>query len=787
MIVTSDGRSTTLEAADSNAAPVLIDGTATPFAAPHAASDDELVELRFEVIGRDGRPGVAHINVYDVDDASVSAYRRLPGDPEAECTAKPSSPAPCILVPPGTYSLMGLVKTMPADQPSDQDQSTIQNLSLVGDPEVEVTEDRTFTFDARRARRVEVQTPGARTSTNDNGAMELGYYRTAANGQTIKVWQRPGSQLDQNFYMEPTATVRTGGLQTLTRLRLEAPAIELDAPRTDDLHPAYYKASWFSDFSSQFPVYDGRDRLRVVDAGHATADDLAGRDLRGALAVVERSEAYSVAEQSNRAAAAGAVLVAVYNDGPGDNADPNGTGRMLEVPTVRLSRAEGRELLDLRRRDRVEVRGEAVTPYVYDMVLKEKGRIRRDPVYVAQRGRNGNLSEQVREFHGQPSIGSTFSEAAYPWQPGDTVASSRTFPLRGGPQTRTEYRLADPDTRWRLAATTPETKYNSLFPHDPVLGMLLTDAQIRTYAAGERVHKPVGAAPVTAGPNPAAPFERTGDRMRVVVSGFLDADGNYGISHTDDSGMSTKLEIRADDELIAATTATPQGTAVLPQGESRVSISFTADNPQSWTELSTHTETEWTFDSVPVPADAGGRAARDRHRLRRRRRPPQPDPRPGLPAGALAPRRLHRPDRRHRRGVVRRRRDLEASEAQGAPGDPAPGRRLRLAAGARPRRRRLGAVPADHPGVVRALTPPASRIPVMWHTGCETYLEPPSRSCKQGRREMCPSSRSCLRAIASTRCNRCRSRTRPSPAIRRKSSAGWCSCTQHRPRQTRAH
>ena len=242
MIVTSDRQSTTLEAADSSAAPVLIDGRTTPFTAPHVASDDELVELRLEVIGRDGRPGVAHINVFDVVDAAVSAYRRLPGDAAAKCTAKPSSPAPCILVPPGTYSLMGLVKTMPADQPSDQDQSTIQNLSLVGDPEVEVTEDHTFTFDARRARRVEVRTPGARTTTNDNGAMELGYYRTAANGQTIKVSQRPGSQLDQSFYMEPTATVQAGGLQTLTRLRLEAPAIELDAPRTDDLHPAYYKA-----------------------------------------------------------------------------------------------------------------------------------------------------------------------------------------------------------------------------------------------------------------------------------------------------------------------------------------------------------------------------------------------------------------------------------------------------------------------------------------------------------------------------------------------------------------
>ena len=604
VIFTSDGRSTTLEAADSDAAPVVIDGADPPFAAARTASDDELVELRFEVIGRDGRPGLAHINVFDVDDASVSAYRRLPGDPSAECTASPSSPAPCILVPPGTYSLMGLVKTMPADQPSDEDQYTIQNLSLVGDPEVEVTADRTFTFDARRARRVEVQTPGAPTTTNQNGALELGYYRTAANGQTIKVWQRPGSQLDQSFYLEPTAAVHEGGLQTLTRIRLEAPAIELDAPRTGELHPEYYDRSWFSDFSWQFPVYDGRDRLRVVDAGHATADDLAGRDLLGALAVVERSEAHSVAEQANRAAAAGAELVAVYNNGPGDNGEPNGTGTMLEVPTVRLSRAEGRDLLDLRPQDRVEVRGEAVTPYVYDMVLKEQGRIRQDLVYVARRGRNGNLSEQVREFHGQPGVGSTFSEAAYPWQPGDTFASSRTFPMRGGAQVRTEYRLADPDTRWSFATSTPETRYNSMFPRDPVLGMLLTDgAAARTYAAGERVRKPTGAAPVTAGPNPAAPFERSGDRLRVVVSGFIDADGSHGMSHTDASGMSTHLEIRADDEVVGETTSTPQGTAVLPPGESRVSISFTADNPQAWTQLSTSTETEWTFDSVPVAAD----------------------------------------------------------------------------------------------------------------------------------------------------------------------------------------
>ena len=599
LIVTSDGRGTTLQGADGDAAPVRLDGR-TPFAAPRA-TDDELVELRFEVIGRDGRPAHAHVNIFDVEAGAVSAYRRPPGDPDAECTAQQSSPAPCILVPPGTYSLLALVKTMPADQPSEVDAHTIQNLSLVGDPEVEVTQDRTITFDARRANRVEVRTPGARTTTNENGALELGYTRAAANGRSIRVWQRPGSALDQNFYLEPTAVVQTGGLQTLARLRLEAPAIELDAPRTGDLHPAYYDASWFSDFSRQFPVYDGRDRLRVVDAGHATPEDLASVDVNGALALIERSDAFSVAQQSNRAAAAGAELVAIYNDGPGDNGSPNGSGTMLDVPTMRLSRAEGRALLQLRRKDKVEVRGQAVTPYVYDMVLKEKGRIRDEPTYTALRGPDGNLSEQVREFHGQPHIGSSYSEAAYAWQPGDTIASSTSFPMRGGPQIRSEYRLADPDIRWSFSASTPETRYNTLFPQEPVLGMLLTGPETRAYEAGERVRQPIATAPVTAGPNPHAPYERSGDRMRIIISGFSDADGNFGSARSDDSGMSTRLEVRADGELIAETTSTPSGIAQLPPGDSRVSIAFTTDNPQPWAELSTHTETEWTFDSVAVP------------------------------------------------------------------------------------------------------------------------------------------------------------------------------------------
>ena len=545
-----------------------------------------------------------------METGAFSAYRSLPGgNPGSECTSTPSSPAPCIVVPRGTYSLMALVTTMPRDQVSDVKQYSVQNLSLTGDPEVSVFRDRTITFDARKAKPVTVRAPGDPTKVNEGGALELGYTRTAANGQSIRIAQRPTSMLDQTFYLQPTERVRLGALQSRARLRLEAPDIRLTAPRVGALHPEYYDPVWFSDFASQYPMLDDRLRLRVVDVGHATARDLRGLDLRGAIAVAERSDDLSVADQSNGAAEAGAALVAIYNDRAGDNGDPNGTGTLLDVPTLRLARAEGLKLLQARPRDRVVAVGEPTTPYVYDLVLKEDGAVPRDLTYTMRKGTRGNVSAQVRGFHGQPTKDSTHSEAAYPWAPGDTFSISTLFPVRGGEQTRTEYRIADPDIRWNFASTSPELRYNALFPHQPVLGMQLSDPALRSYGPGERTAKPVGAAPITAGPNPDAPIERSGDRMRVNISGFVDADGNHGTSYTDDSGMSTQLRILAGDTVVGETTALPSGIAQLPAGDSRVTVQFTADNPQAWNQLSTHTDTRWTFDSHPVPV---GEALRER-------------------------------------------------------------------------------------------------------------------------------------------------------------------------------
>jgi hypothetical protein len=213
------------------------------------------------------------------------------------------------------------------------------------------------------------------------------------------------------------------------------------------------------------------------------------------------------------------------------------------------------------------------------------------------------LAQQVRRLHGQPTTGSTFSEAAFHYQPGDAFSISTNFPFRGDARERVEYRIPDPDTRWTYSVATPETRYNALFPEEPVLRMHLSDPELAAYTSTDRVTKSVGTAPITSKPSAFRPIQRSGDRVRIAIDGFVDADGNHGVAYSTDSGMSTLLQVHADDVLVAETDNLPSGIAAVPPGEAEIEVSFATDNQQPWAQLSTHTETTWTFLSNTVAAD----------------------------------------------------------------------------------------------------------------------------------------------------------------------------------------
>ncbi|MCW3839017.1 hypothetical protein ONA70_02755 [Micromonospora yasonensis] len=599
LVVATSKTGTTVQTTDAASTPTVIEGRA---ALLNAAAADP-VPLRFSAVGRDGRTAQAYITVFDLEHGATWT-RQLVTDPAPgdECSAATFARTTCVLVPPGAYSVMAFITTLPAEQPTIGSSRTFQNISLVGEPETTVSGERTFAFDARDARQLTIKTPGRSTKVPPQGAILIGYDRTAANGSAVHLDMRPAYLLDQHFYLQPTPPVSIGTFQARTRVRLEAPDITLSAPTAPTLHPEYVDRTWFSDVFSDFPVVNGRSHLPVVNVGHATAADLAGQQLHGALALVTHSADMSIAEQSNNAAAHGAGVVVIRNDGPGDISDPGGTGVKLQVPTIRLDRAEGLALAHLPKGAMVTVDGEPASPYVYDLYLKEKNRIPEDPTYVAL---PEQLATQVRQVYGQPTLPSTFSEAAYPWQPGNSFVVSTVFPLAGGPRTRTEYRIPDPDTAWSYAQFAPESSYNAMFPKAPVLPMNLTMPGRQAYSDREQDQLPFGRAPIAAAPNPALPVQRAGDQLRVAVDGFTDADGNHGTEYTHPSGVHTHLEIRADGALVRETDNLPSGTVRLPAGESRVSISFTADNPQAWNELSTHTDTAWSFPSTTT---AGGAA-----------------------------------------------------------------------------------------------------------------------------------------------------------------------------------
>jgi subtilisin family serine protease len=563
--------------------------------------EPEMHDVHVKGIARDGRPAFGTFRVVDVHDGGIAARRLWPGNPAAPCSEKGFADSDCIRLPVGTYSIMGFIFTMPPDKPSTEGARTALNTSLVGDPQVTIDKDTTLTLDARAAREVTVDTPGRDARANMGGAAQIAVSRTPEKGPAVteQVINSPGTQLEERLFMMPTQAVTVGDLSAYTRWRLDAPSITFTAPRLS-LRPEYYDPVWFSDVSAQYPRLDGTARLRVVDAGTATATELEGRDLRGTLALVRRSNDIPVAKQSNNAAAAGARMVAIYNDGPGVNADPGEIGIMLRVPTVRLSHEEGTALL-ASPGVTVTARGQVAGPYAYELIFPERGRIPRNPHYTARLGR---LASVTRDFRGEPGREMSFGEAAFAFQPGDTFAISTMRPLARAPRTRTDYHVGDPNVRWSYSLQTPEPNYNNIFPKPDIASMLLDSPTMRTYRPGERRSDEWLAGPIAPGLNPRQPLQRSGNGMRVHMSGFVDAAGNFGNAGSSlfDHGLITQFRMFAGDEQIAETRFRPVGTIAVPAADTNYRIDYRVDNASPWAALSSRTSARWTFRSRTAPA-----------------------------------------------------------------------------------------------------------------------------------------------------------------------------------------
>lgn len=566
--------------------------------APAPARPPRGAKLDLSAVARDGRATHGVVMLFDVRTGRTQVTRNVSAvDPGVPCSTDVFAESNCAVVPAGTYAALAWVWTMPAEVPSEYQPVTMQSLSLVGSPELLITRDRAMTFDARRAVPIKVRTPKS-TAPAYQGLREFGFTRIAANGQRFQSSMNPIEVVDDTFYVEPSAAVRSGQLTTVTRMVLEAPPIEVRLGGRK-LGARYYESVSFADRASEFPVLDGSARLPVVDAGTATEADLAGVDLEGAAAVVRRDRSRSVGEQSVAAAKAGARLVIIGNDRPGDDPYPGGVGVKLLSPTVRVGQGDAKRLLAAAGKRSIDVAGEPASDYRYDLVIKTDRALGHPTDF---RFSDEQLTVQDRVLYGMPTRSSTFSESAFHWQPGDEIVVSTPGPFRQGPRHRTDYRIPDPDTRWSFSSSLPEVYDGLQFPSDPELPMRLANPGVKqTFPTGSRTRVESGVGPIAA--TYVEPVQRWGDELLVAINGFGDQAGNKGETYTDESGVKSRLEITADGVVVGETTALPIGIGRVPAGPSTIAIDYRLDNPQPWAELSTSTRQTWTFPSDTETGD----------------------------------------------------------------------------------------------------------------------------------------------------------------------------------------
>ncbi|MGP4100921.1 S8 family peptidase [Nonomuraea sp. KM90] len=562
-----------------------------------ASVEEKRVELRVRGIARDGRTGRGGFTVLNLDEGTLVG-RVLPGDPAQPCTDAKYGSGTCLLVKPGTYSVLGHIFTMPATQSSTESGKPL-NESLLGDPEMEITENTEVVLDAREAVEVEVETPDHRTKRNTGAAAALMWYRAGEQGTALRggTTISPGGQIEERLFVQPTRKVTKGTFVVATRWRLKAPEIAFSTLGLE-LEPEYVDPVQFSDFATEYPRLDGTRLLMAVDAGRGSAEEIRARDLRGRLAVIRRTDGVPVSAQANAAAAAGAAMVAVYSDRPGADVTTGGNRVKLAVPTVRLTHEQGLKLVERLRRLPVPIvaKGIVASPYVYDLYLREKGRVRESLDYVV---RARSLARIDTGYHSQLADDVTVNEARYVFEPWDTLSISTNHPMARTPRTRTDYVTPDPELRWSTSASTPERPYNNLWPHPDTVRVGVSSPEFRPYEAGERAARSVFKQPLLPGTNPRNPVRREGDKLRISMQGFVDAQGNYGEAYTSlfERGMKTDFRLYQGDTLLWQTDYLPAGSGTLPAEKGTYRIEYDLTNESDWAKLSTRTRGVWTFTS----------------------------------------------------------------------------------------------------------------------------------------------------------------------------------------------
>jgi subtilisin family serine protease len=520
-----------------------LDGTVVTRTALGTIAESERYDLNITATDFAGDPTVAYATVFEAETGWSSQVAV-----DGETTLRLAG---------GTYSVMSYMEL-------SRTPDTLATV-LVGDPDVVLSGSTDVALDARSAEKVTVD-------VGDDGLepsfRRLDFTSGGFGGSVImsvrvdEMWAQPVTATDVDF-------------DFTTRWRLQKPTLVLQAGNeTLDVIPQVGST-----------LLDGPLRAQAVAVGSGTAEEIAGMDLSGRVAVVSRSGDGSVARAATNAAAAGAALVIVVNDEDGERSEWVGSEDAetnAAIPVAGISGVQGRELLADLVEDDVVVTGEGI-PYsdtIYDVARYSHGGIPDELAYAPK-----NLTLIDTTYYGDPEL---VSEFRYDFAPGVEYGQGFRMGTTGG-AARAEWVSTD-DMAWYQEAAVVSAEWNA------------RDVQ-RSYEAGERIETSYfgGIVRPYVGPGYWAP-NRTGHYAQVNVPSWADGGdplhtGTFDVfSENPDRAQSTDVYI--DGELRASTRYQSATVEDLPDGRSKWRVVNTATQSSPALSSSTRTLTDWTFRST---------------------------------------------------------------------------------------------------------------------------------------------------------------------------------------------
>ncbi|NUT18683.1 MAG: S8 family serine peptidase [Hamadaea sp.] len=506
----------------------------------------ERYDLKLKVIGRDGRPVSSYVVLNKAGGTSPGSYLV-----DGERTLR---------LAPGTYTAETYLD-VPGEAPD-----RLGKVLMVA-PEVSLTASAEVVLDARTARLVDAHAP----QQTANRQRRLDYQVRYGEGGQFRESFLTAATVD-DLYLTPTPATSRAAFTLATRWRQGEPQVTLAASGVPGIEATIQSGSTLSASQANLPI---------LYAHRGASADYAGLDVTGKAAIVDRTDAVTPAARVAAAAAAGAKLLVVVNDGVGNLNESVGAS---PIPVVVVHRDTGAALIRLAEAGtlRLNVKLTPYASYVYDLLRTYAGQVPdRDLTYAPTQD---ELARIDARYHAVADV------------LGQGFRYDMTFTPSAGLEEREYY----PGTRteWVTPAVTWHEGHTQA-------GVWEDRANLNAYAQGTRTvldwFKP--AVHPSFGQGFSVRNARTVDRMTFNVQAWT-ASGEV-IDHGGTLGgtVPESLKLYQGDTLIRQSSSSALQNVTVPSGVRAFRLVHDASRPADIWRLSTRTHTEWSFTSGTTTAN----------------------------------------------------------------------------------------------------------------------------------------------------------------------------------------